>query len=441
MTQKQKVMHRSFRIAPSGWNFKPLGEIVSMRSGGTPPRGRVDFWNGDMPWFSGKDLKSPNLEDSIEHITKEALRSSKQTAPQGSLLILIRGMTLLKKVPVGLLLRDASFNQDIRALIPNKEIVHPKFLLCALLANNERLQDLVTIAGHGTGRLATDKLADFGVPVPPLPEQKAIAAVLQCWDRGIQNLEAKLAAKERVKKGLMQQLLSGRIRMPGFSKEGCIEDGEWQMPDGWKAIPLGELGSFSKGVGLSKAELTVEGLPCLRYGEIYTTTDFILNRFRSFIPKAVAAVSKRIKYNDLLFAGSGETAGEIGKCLAYLRKNEEAYAGGDIVILSVNAEIAKADYLSYFLNTIGRKQLNRLGQGQSMVHLYSKDLSRVDIPLPPLEEQKAIVEVLSAADREIDALRRKLGFWKVQKQYLLNHLVDGTIRLPQFVEPETEVAG
>lgn len=365
-----------------------LGDIAEISSGGTPSRAKPTYWNGSIPWVKTGQIKGRtiNTSDIDEWITEEGLKmSATKMLPAGTILIAMygQGKTRGRVAALGF---PATINQACAAikLKPNAD---REFVFQQLLSKYSLIRRLSNTGGQEN--LSSTLIKEIPISLPPLPEQKAIAAVLQCWDRGIQKLEAKLAAKERVKKGLMQQLLSGRRRMPGFGKGRRMTDGEWRMPEGWKAIPLGDLGSFSKGVGLSKAELTVEGLPCLRYGEIYTTTDFILNRFRSFIPKAVAAVSKRIKYNDLLFAGSGETAEEIGKCLAYLRKNEEAYAGGDIVILSVNTETAKADYLSYFLNTIGRKQLNRLGQGQSVVHLYSKDLSRVDIPLPPPRRTKS----------------------------------------------------
>lgn len=294
------------------------------------------------------------------------------------------------------------------------------------------------------------------VQLPSLPEQEAIAGVLECWDRAIRNLELKIGNKRRIKKGLMQALLSGTKRLPAFepkSSECRISNSEYgqpkaeagakqqQRPKGvaipkdWKIVRLGDVGDFTKGKGIAKKELSENGVPCIRYGEIYTTDDFVLKVFRSFISKELAAESQRIFENDLLLAGSGETAEEIGKSIAYMH-SEEAYAGGDIVIFSPDKRTARADFLSYYLNTVGREQLNKMGQGQSVVHVYPRDLKKANVHLPSLEEQQAIAEVLSTADREIEALERKLDKWLDQKKYLLNNLVTGTIRLPEFINHE-----
>ncbi len=280
----------------------------------------------------------------------------------------------------------------------------------------------ISYAQYNTGtaqpKLNREICSQIPIPTPPLPEQKAIAEVLECWYKGIWNLELKIERKRNIKKGLMQRLLSGKQRLKGFS-------------EAWETVRLGEIGHFEKGIGISKEDLSDKGIPCIRYGEIYTVHHFVLKTFHSFICSELAAQSKRIKKNDLLFAGSGETAEEIGKSVAYMN-DVEAYAGGDVIILSVYPKIGRADYFSYYLNTLGREMLNRLGQGQSVVHIYPKNLSKVCIPLPPLAEQRAIADVLSAADGEIEALEKKLALWKEQKKYLLNNLVTGTIRLPEF---------
>lgn len=304
-----------------------------------------------------------------------------------------------------------------------------------LFFKTRRGKEQLTIASPGgAGRnktLGQGDLVVLPVPCPSFAEQKAIAEVLESWDKGIRTLEKKIEKKRLIKKGLMQQLLAGKRRLPGFGAESRIGNSECGIRNGWKNINLGKLGEFSKGAGISKENLSAEGVPYIRYGEIYTVYGYVVKGFYSYISPELASLTVRIQINDLLFAGSGESAEEIGKSVAYMDE-AEAYTGGDVILLSVNPSIARADYLSYYLNTIGRSELNKLGQGQSVVHIYSKNLSKVHLFLPSLEEQRAIAEVLAAADGEIEALERKLVLWKDQKKYLLNNLVTGTIRLPEF---------
>jgi len=204
-----------------------------------------------------------------------------------------------------------------------------------------------------------------------------------------------------------------------------------EIPSDWTISHLGELGVFSKGKGILKEQVIEEGLPCVRYGEIYTTHDFIIKRFKSFINDDIAKESKEIKRGDILFAGSGETVEEIGKAVAYLG-NEKAYAGGDVVILSTTNGV-DAECLSYVLETdFVRRQKRVLGQGNSVVHIYSSDLSKVKIPLPPLPEQKAIAQVLSTADAAIHTTEKIIAQKELRKKWLMQQLLTGKKRLKGF---------
>lgn len=204
-----------------------------------------------------------------------------------------------------------------------------------------------------------------------------------------------------------------------------------EIPEGWNVSHLGELGIFSKGKGILKEQVISEGLPCIRYGEIYTTHDFIIRKFKSFISDDVATESKEIQKGDILFAGSGETVEEIGKAVAYIG-NLKAYAGGDVIILSTKKDV-NPECLSYALETdFVKKQKRVLGQGNSVVHIYSSDLSKVKIPLPPLSEQKAIAQVLSTADAAIRTTEKLIAKKELRKKWLMQQLLTGKKRLKGF---------
>jgi type I restriction enzyme S subunit len=204
-----------------------------------------------------------------------------------------------------------------------------------------------------------------------------------------------------------------------------------EIPDGWNVFLLGELGTFSKGKGILKEQVVSEGLPCIRYGEIYTTHDFIIKGFRSFISEDVAIESKEIKKGDILFAGSGETVEEIGKAVAFIG-DEKAFAGGDVIILSTRKDV-NPECLSYALETdFVKRQKRVLGQGNSVVHIYSSDLSKVKIPLPPLPEQKAIAQVLSTADAAIHTTEKLIAQKELRKKWLMQQLLTGKKRLKGF---------
>lgn len=203
------------------------------------------------------------------------------------------------------------------------------------------------------------------------------------------------------------------------------------IPSDWKLIELCKLGTFSKGKGILKEQVLESGLPCIRYGEIYTTHDFVVEDFKSFISEEVASVSKAIKKGDILFAGSGETLGDIGKAVAYIG-NDKAFAGGDVIILSTNNG-SNAEFIAFMLETdFVRRQKRRLGQGQSVVHIYPRDLATLKLPLPPAEEQKAIADLLHLMDTAINKNNELIAKKESKKSGLMQKLVSGKIKLKGF---------
>ena len=225
----------------------------------------------------------------------------------------------------------------------------------------------------------------------------------------------KLIAKKRdIKQAAMQQLLTGKQRLPGFS-------GEWEVKR------LGEIGIFLKGSGVRKDESLSGDLPCIRYGEIYTQHDDYIKEFHSSISAVVAATAKLLKKGDLLFAGSGETKEDIGKCVAFVDALE-AYAGGDIVIL--RPDNADAMFLGYYLNTtpIAMQKASR-GQGDAVVHISANSLSQIVVAMPKFEEQTAIAIVLSDMDADLAALEQQRDKTRAVKQGMMQELLTGRIRL------------
>ena len=210
------------------------------------------------------------------------------------------------------------------------------------------------------------------------------------------------------------------------------------IPEDWEIKTLGELGSFSKGSGISRAEANTGSIPCVRYGEIYTHHNDYIKKYNSFISSEVAQKAKLLHYGDILFAGSGETKEDIGKSIAFI-ENIQAYAGGDIIILSTDTNICDAKFIGYISNTsFVNKQKATKGQGDAVVHITSDSLKNISILLPPLPEQKAIAEALSDVDDLITALDKKIAKKRLIKQGAMQELLTGKKRLPGFTNKWVE---
>ena len=287
--------------------------------------------------------------------------------------------------------------------------------------------DLVRFhSGSGVPTLNRNDVHQHMVACPPLAEQRAIAESLSDVDGFLRTLEALIAKKRAIKQAAMQQLLTGKTRLPGFSGE-------------WVTKRLGDLGSFSKGRGIKRENVSDEGFPCVRYGELYTRYQDHIANLVSRTPAAVALAALPIKTGDLLFAGSGEIAEEIGRCAAYIGK-EQAFAGGDIVVLTPFNEISV--YLGYLMNhpTVAT-QKTRMAQGDAVVHISAGSLAQVQICLPSIKEQQAIAAMLSEMDAEIAALEQRRDKIRAIKQGMMQQLLTGRTRLvqPEKCSEETAV--
>lgn len=212
----------------------------------------------------------------------------------------------------------------------------------------------------------------------------------------------------------MQELLTGQRRLPGFQAEWCT-------------VSLGEIGTFLKGSGITREQAQSGAIPCVRYGEIYTTHTDHVRSFESGISPAVAATATPLRQGDILFAGSGETKEDIGKCVAFL-DDFEAYAGGDIVILRPRGFDSR--YLGYALNAaeVNRQKASK-GQGDAVVHINAAALAQISVRTPEIAEQTAIATILSDIDTEITALEARLTKARQLKQGMAQALLTGRIRL------------
>jgi len=198
--------------------------------------------------------------------------------------------------------------------------------------------------------------------------------------------------------------------------------------EGWEKKELGEIGDFKKGRNIPKISLKNEGIPCVLYGEIYTTYNYHSSQLVSRITTDTAKEATEINYGDILFAGSGETAEDIGKCFVYTGKTK-AYAGGDVIILTPKNfdEI----FLGFLLNSFDViRQKSFLGQGSSVFHIYPYNLKSIEVSLPKTkDEQELIGKILLDMDSEIEALEIKLAKHKTIKQGMMQNLLTGKIRL------------
>ncbi|HCW89623.1 MAG TPA: restriction endonuclease subunit S [Marinobacter sp.] len=406
-------------MVPKRWQATQIGDVATFSSGGTPSKQTADYWGGGEPWISGKDLKSHYLNKSIDTLTEKGFATAKK-APQGASLILVRGMTLLKDFPVGFASREVAFNQDIKALVPKKN-VDGLFLSFLLVAEKNRIRQLVSTAGHGTGRLDTCLIQGYPINLPPLPEQKKIAQILSTWDQAITATERLLGNSQQRKKWLMQQLLTGRKRLPGFERE-------------WGKVTLGCIFRrvTTRNDGQSTNVVTISG----QQGLI---------RQQEFFKKSVASETLDnyflLKKGQFAYNKSYSNGYPMG---AIKRLNR--YKDGVVTTLYICFELADeltADgdfYEQYFESgqlIKGLMQIAHEGaRAHGLLNVKPSDFFSLKVHKPPIDEQKAIARLLVTTDRELQAQKSRLEQLKIEKKALMQQLLTGKRR----VKLETEAA-
>ena len=183
---------------------------------------------------------------------------------------------------------------------------------------------------------------------------------------------------------------------------------------------LSDLGKIFKGKGIAKSEVLSEGLPCVRYGELYTKHDRIIREFHSFINQESALNSIRMKTGDVLFAGSGETISEIGKSASFVG-DQEAYIGSDILVFRPYE--MDAIYAGYLMNSnLVRYQLNMLGTGATVMHVYASDIEKIKVPVLSMKEQTDFSEAIEDITKNIFLLEKKISCQKNVLKSLVNQV-------------------
>ena len=211
---------------------------------------------------------------------------------------------------------------------------------------------------------------------------------------------------------------------PTYKPSGTSSLGD--VPEHWDVVQLGRIGVFSKGSGGTKDDEVPTGIPCVRYGDLYTTHKYFITQARSFIAPKKATQYTKIQRGDILFPTSGETIEDIGRSAANLI-DSPVCCGGDLIIFRSTVPV-EPRFAGYALDCPhSQDQKSRMGRGVSIMHIYSNQLKYLWLALPPLDEQGAIVRYLDDADQRIrayvSAKERLIALLEEEKQALIQQAV------------------
>lgn len=204
-------------LIPEHWKVKKLKYLIKFVGGGTPSKEKADYWGGDICWVSPKDMKVKYLSDSIDKITEKAVKdSSVKLLPTNTVLIVVRGMILAKKIPIAITTKPLTINQDMKGMIVTSDC-NSKYLLNLLDGLHEELSTILEESGHGTKTMPTDKLGGFKLPFPPESEQNEIIKFVENesnkFDIAIELQLQQIESLKEYKTTLINSAVTGKIKV------------------------------------------------------------------------------------------------------------------------------------------------------------------------------------------------------------------------------------
>jgi type I restriction enzyme S subunit len=266
------------------------------------------------------------------------------------------------------------------------------------------------VFGSGQPLITGGHLKAINVAIPPLQEQTQIGTFLQNFDQAIALRERKYTQTQNLKKAMLEKMFpkagskQPEIRIKGFG-------GDWEESE------LSRIADFSKGKGISKQDIINGGAnPCVRYGELYTTYGSIIDKVVSYTntDKKDCVLSKA---NQVLIPASGETQLDIATASCILE--DDVIIGGDLNILTTKQN---GVFLAHYLSFVKRNEIAQLAQGNSVVHLYAKQLHGLSISYPCLKEQTAIGQFFKQLDDTLALQQQQLQTLKNLKQAILGKM-------------------
>lgn len=210
---------------PSEWEHSELGSIAKWFSGGTPSTKNAEYWGGGIPWITSGSLRCMLLRESDRTLTSAGVAAGSRTVERGAVLFVVRGMSLVREVRAGIAERTLAFGQDCKALVA-VDGVEPLFLAFTVLDRQAAMLGMVELAGHGTGKLSTDRVKALPVAVPPAPVQrKFVDAVSPIRERMSLAMEA-ARALAHTRDLLLPRLVSGRLDISDIDLSDVLPDGD-----------------------------------------------------------------------------------------------------------------------------------------------------------------------------------------------------------------------
>jgi type I restriction enzyme S subunit len=377
------------------WPIVPLGEITKMVGGGTPSKKQSEFWSGDLPWVSPKDMNKREIWDTQDHISDEAVaQSATQMVPVGSVLVVVRSGILVRRFPVAIARIPVALNQDMKALIPERPL-GAEFLACFLEASSEEILSLCVKRGATVHSIDVSKLERYPVPIPARSEQQQIVQMLK-------------QASDLQKKRAEADLQFGNA-LPALFYEMFGDPAKNQMR--WRVARLGDVFIESQYGTSVKATSDGKGVPVIRMNNIDSAGFMELDHLK-YSPISDNDMARfALAKGDILFnrTNSKELVGKTGLWHGEMK----AVAASYLIRVRTDHSLARPEYIWAYLNTPFMKQIlfDKARRAIGMANINAEELKNFPVMVPRMDVQEVFsnrLALLNKVREDIQESRRKL---------------------------------
>jgi type I restriction enzyme S subunit len=410
---------------PCDWLASSLGEEVeAIVGGGTPSKDVPEYWGGEIPWASVKDLVGTRLNSTEDYITAKAVKeSSTNLIPAGTLITPTR-MALGR---VAFFDCDVAINQDLKAIFPKRSL-EKEFLFYWFQSNAE------TIEASGTGStvkgIRLELLRGFGLALPPLPEQRKIAAILTTVDDKLDVIARQIKVTQTLKQGLMQTLFSRGVGTQDAT-------GRWLPHSEFKDSELGEIPVEWQVVQLQTVSEVIRGasprpqgdpryyggdVPRLMGADVTRDGKWVTPKI-DFLTEEGAKRSRPCPKGTLTIICSGDVG--VPSFLAV----DACIHDGFLALINIDESQANKEYLYHIIYSVKQRFYASATHGGVFTNLTTGILKEFLVPLPQLAEQQRISSILDVADEKISTELRKQEYYQTLKRGLMQKLLTGEWRV------------
>ena len=398
-----------FKGFTDDWEQRKLGELASFSKGSG--YSKSDLTDAGTPIILYGRLYT-KYETVISKVDTFADAKSGSVYSKGGEVIVPGSGETAEDISIASVVENAGvlLGGDLNIITPPEEI--DSAFLAISISNGKPHKDMAKMAqGKSVVHLHNSDLGKIDLPYPSMEEQRKISGTFANLDNLITLHQRKCDETKELKKFMLQKMFpKNGEKKPEIRFEGFTDD--------WEQRKLGELASFSKGSGYSKSDLTDAGTPIILYGRLYTKYETVISKVDTFADAKSGSVYS--KGGEVIVPGSGETAEDIS--IASVVENAGVLLGGDLNIITPPEEIDSAFLAISISNGKPHKDMAKMAQGKSVVHLHNSDLGKIDLPYPSMEEQRKISGTFANLDNLITLHQRKCDEIKEIKKFMLQNM-------------------